>query len=279
VSDDLRFQLSGNAAENYERYSSVMLDPFVDEMLTRTALRSGMSVLDVACGTGRVARAAYSVMEGVGDLHGLDLNPGMLSTAAALAATEGCDITWHEAPAESMPLSDDRFDVTICSMSAMFFHDLAGGLGEMVRVTKRSGTLLVVVFGPVERNPYMAAQAGHLDELLDVGTMQLLDHACRLGVDDIATPLGDLPVVDIDGDTVERHITIPRLADYLAVHIGGLPYAAAFQALPDDVKRAYSARVEAELAAYRVPDGTWSVPFALHFVSAVVAPDGSGGPP
>jgi SAM-dependent methyltransferase len=170
-----------------------------------------------------------------------------------------------------MPLPDDRFDATICSMGVMFFTDLARGLGEMVRVTKPDCSLLAVVFGPVDHNPYMAAQAGHLDEFVDVGAMSLLEHACRLGVDDIAAPLGDLPVTEIVGDTVELKIAIPRLTDYLAVHIGGLPYAAAFQALPVGAKRDYFARVEQELAAYRAPDGSFNVPFALHFVSAVAA--------
>lgn len=271
VSDGLRFQLSGNAAENYERYSSVILDPFIDEMLSSARLGPGMSLLDVACGTGRVARAACAELAGSGDVHGLDINPGMLSTADSLAAEEGWEITWHEAPAETMPLPDDRFDATICSMSVMFFTDLARGLGEMLRVTKPGCILLAVVFGPIDRNPYMAAQAGHVDEFVDVGAMPLLEHACRLGVDDIAAPLGALSVTEIVGDTVELEITIPRLADYLAVHIGGLPYAAAFQALPAGAKRDYAARVEAELAAYRTRDGSVSVPFALHFVSAVVA--------
>jgi SAM-dependent methyltransferase len=279
MADDLRFQLSGNAAQNYERYSSVILDPFIDVMLARTDPRPGMSFLDVACGTGRVARAACSVMDGSGDVHGLDLNPTMLATATALAADEERDITWHEAPAESMPLPDDHFDVTICSMSAMFFTDLAAGLGEMARVTKPGGTLLTVVFGPVDRNPYMAAQAGHLGGLVEAETMQLLEHACRLGVDDITAVLRGVPVTDIAGDTVELVVTMPRLAEYLEVHIGGLPYAASFQALGDDDKRAYAGRVADSLAPYRTTDGTYDVPFALHFVSATATPGGPSGPP
>lgn len=273
MGDDLRFQLSGNAAENYERYSSVMLDPFIDEMLRRTAPGPGMSLLDVACGTGRVARAAHALMGGDGIVHGVDINPGMLAAATALASQEGRSIDWHEAPAEAMPLPADVYDVVICSMGVMFFTDLASGLAEMVRVAKPGGMVMAVVFGPVERNPYMAAQAGRLDEFIDVGAARLLAHACRLGVDDLIAGFDDLPVTAVEGDTVERAITIPRLDDYLAVHIGGLPYAVAYQALPDDAKRAYVALVEQDLSPYRTPESEFEVPFALHFVSATAARD------
>lgn len=276
MGDDLRFQLSGDAAENYDRYSSVMLDPFIDEMLRRTAPGPGMSLLDVACGTGRVARAACSLMAGDGIVHGLDVNPGMLATAAALASREGCDVGWYEAPAEAMPLPDDVYDVVICSMGVMFFTDLVGGLAEMVRVAKPRGTVMAVVFGPVERNPYMAAQAGRLDDVVDVGAVQLLAHACRLGTDDLISSFDDLPVTEVEGDTVERSITIPRLDDYLAVHIGGLPYAAAFQTLPDDARRAYAAQVARDLSPYRTSEAGFEVPFALHFVSARVSTDSTG---
>ncbi len=276
MSDHLRFQVSDDAAENYERYSSVMLDPFIDEMLRRAAPGPGMSVLDVACGTGRVARAAHSLMAGDGSVDGLDINAGMLATAAALANTEGVDIGWHEAPAEAMPLPDDVYDVAICSMGVMFFSDRAGGLGEMVRVVRPGGTVLAAVFAAVEQNPYMAAQAGRLDEFIDVGAAQLLAHACRLGPDDLISGFDDLPVTDVEADTVERSITIPSLDDYLAVHIGGLPYADSFQALPDEARREYAARVDQDLNPYRASEAGFEIPFALHFVSATVASNHDG---
>jgi SAM-dependent methyltransferase len=215
-------------------------------------------------------------MAGDGVVHGLDINPGMLATAAALASQEGRSIGWYEAPAESMPLPDDVYDVVICSMGIMFFTDLAGGLAEMVRVAKPGGMVVATVFAAVEQNPYMAAQAGRLDEFIEVGAAQLLAHACRLGRDDLVAAFDDLPVTDITADTVERAITILSLVDYLAVHIGGLPYAASFQALPDEERRVYAARVEQDLNPYRTSDGGFETPFALHFVSATVASDTDG---
>jgi ubiquinone/menaquinone biosynthesis C-methylase UbiE len=188
MADGLEFQLSGNAAENYDRYTTVMMDPFITEMLRRMSPAPGMSILDVACGTARVARAAYSAIGGRGDVHGLDINHAMLSTAQALAADESIDIAWHEASAEAMPLPDNKFDVVVCSMGIMFFPDLAQGLSEMVRVTKPGGTAMSAVFaGPPERNPYMKAQAGRLDEFFDAGAANLLEHACRLDIDDVST--------------------------------------------------------------------------------------------
>jgi ubiquinone/menaquinone biosynthesis C-methylase UbiE len=264
------FQLSGNAADNYERYSAVMLDPFIEEMLRRTSPAPGSSILDIACGTGRVARAAWAVVGGRGSVQGLDINPGMLAVAQALAREENIDITWHEASAEEMPLPDDEFDIVLCSMGIMFFPDLGKALSEMVRVTKPGGTVLCVFFaGPTERSPYMQAQAGRLDEFIEAGAVQLLEHAFRFDTDDVSDILTELSVTDIEADTVERQIVLPDLQEYLALHIGGLPYAADFQALPVDTKEHYYSRVAQDLNAYATTDGGLTVPFAVHFVSAI----------
>jgi ubiquinone/menaquinone biosynthesis C-methylase UbiE len=69
--------------------------------------------LDIACGTGVVARLESQQVGANGIIAGLDVNPGMLAVACS-ATPPGVSIAWHEASAEAMPISDASFDVVLC---------------------------------------------------------------------------------------------------------------------------------------------------------------------
>ena len=86
MSNKSGFQLAGTGPESYERYIGVDMAPFVDAVIQRAKLARGDAVLDVACGTGFVARAASSLGGSTGRVAGLDINPGMLEVARAASA-------------------------------------------------------------------------------------------------------------------------------------------------------------------------------------------------
>ena len=66
----------GSAPENYERYFVPAIGtPLARDLMKVAALRPGERVLDVACGTGVVARLASQVVGSAGTVAGLDLNP------------------------------------------------------------------------------------------------------------------------------------------------------------------------------------------------------------
>jgi ubiquinone/menaquinone biosynthesis C-methylase UbiE len=140
-----------NAAENYERFFVPMLGaPLAAQLVEMASLRSGERVLDVACGTGIVARLAAERVAPNGTVAGLDLNPGMLAVARDVARTAP-PIEWHQSSAEAMPLPDAAFDVVFCQLSLQFFPDKAAALREMRRVLTPGGRLLLSVPGPTPR--------------------------------------------------------------------------------------------------------------------------------
>ncbi len=76
------WQLEGSAPELYERYLVPAITAlWAADLVERAAPRPGERVLDVACGTGVVARLAAQRV-GTGRVVGLDINSGMLAVAA-----------------------------------------------------------------------------------------------------------------------------------------------------------------------------------------------------
>ena len=101
------FQVSGGTAELYERYAvRYVLGPWAPGLVASAALRSAERVLDLACGTGVVARIAASKVGEAGHVTGLDINAAMLAAARALPSPTGASITWVEASATAMDLPD-----------------------------------------------------------------------------------------------------------------------------------------------------------------------------
>jgi len=98
------------------------------------ALQPGERALDVACGTGIVARTAARRLGSGGSVVGLDLSAPMLAVARSAATAEGVAIEWREGSALQLPLADGAFDVVFCQQGLQFFPDRPAALREMYRV-------------------------------------------------------------------------------------------------------------------------------------------------
>lgn len=99
------------------------------------------SLLDVACGTGVVAREAHRVNETL-RVVGADIAPGMLAVAQELAP----NLEWRLAPAERLPCDDSTFDAVTCQFGLMFFPGRVEALRKMLRVLRPGGVCAVVVW-------------------------------------------------------------------------------------------------------------------------------------
>ena len=141
-------RFGGSAPENYERYFVPPIGrPFAVDLVSAAQLRKGERVLDIACGTGIVARlAAEQVLPG-GAVAGVDVNPGMLAVAKTTAPPEA-SIEWHEGTAEAIPVRDQSFDVALCSLGLQFIPDKGAALGELHRVLSSGGRIAFNAVGP-----------------------------------------------------------------------------------------------------------------------------------
>ena len=117
-----QWQLTLEAAELYERCPArYILGPWAPLLVDVANLAQSERVLDVACGTGVVARIAAKRVGPTGRVVGIDLNPGMIAVAQSLAAPVGTRIEWIERSALDLRLEDASFDAVLCQQGLQFF--------------------------------------------------------------------------------------------------------------------------------------------------------------
>jgi ubiquinone/menaquinone biosynthesis C-methylase UbiE len=105
-------------------------------------------VLDLACGTGTLARMIKLENPAV-TVHGLDGDPDILEIARHKTLDEGQDILFDQGMSFAMPYPDDAFDIVV---SSLFFHHLNAKnkqrtLAEVRRVLKAGGRFFVCDWG------------------------------------------------------------------------------------------------------------------------------------
>jgi SAM-dependent methyltransferase len=136
------FQLPLGAAEQYEaRFVPAIFAEWARVLTGATAVTAGQSALDVACGTGIVARTVADRLGSSGRVVGVDLNSGMLTVARRVRP----DLEWLHADAAGLPFPDGTFDAVLCQMALMFFPDKVAALREMARVARPGGVVALAV--------------------------------------------------------------------------------------------------------------------------------------
>jgi SAM-dependent methyltransferase len=130
--------------------------PLAREVLARTDVPEDARVLDVACGSGIVARTIASRVGPEGSVIGLDANPAMLGAARRAAAVEGVTIEWRQGNAQDLPFANGSFDLVICQMGLQFFPDRARVAAEMARVLAPGGQVIVSTWRGLDQNPFFA---------------------------------------------------------------------------------------------------------------------------
>ncbi|HEX4734717.1 MAG TPA: class I SAM-dependent methyltransferase [Thermoleophilaceae bacterium] len=132
------------AAGDFDEISKMILE-VGKNVVRRSEIGSGMTVLDVACGTGNATIPA--ALAG-GECTGLDLVPELLETGRRNAAQAGVEIEWVEGDAEALPFADNSFDRVISTFGVMFAprHQIAAD--ELARVCAAGGTICLACWTP-----------------------------------------------------------------------------------------------------------------------------------
>jgi len=111
-------------------------------------LRVGDRVLDVGCGTGRLAMVLAARVAPGGSVDGMDAATEMINLATSRARKNGLPARFQIAFAQHLPFSDATFDAVACTL--VLHHvaedDQQTAVEEMYRVLKPGGRLLIAEF-------------------------------------------------------------------------------------------------------------------------------------
>ena len=214
---------SDNAAENYQKYFvPVIGGPFATALVNEAGLRPGERVLDVACGTGTIARLAAERVGTNGRVSALDANGAMLAIARSIPSAN--PIKWYETAAESVPLPDESFDVVFCGLSLQFFADKPAALREMHRVLKPGGRIYVSTPVPnAFQDLFDAAIARHVSEQAGAFMRAVFSLNDPREVESLLSGAGFSSI-----NVREQRLTIelPSARDFMWQYISGTPLMA-----------------------------------------------------
>lgn len=160
MDERLREAIAG--AEAYESlHVPSLFGEWAPRVLDAAGVGAGHEVLDVACGTGILARTAMDRVGPEGSVVGIDPNLGMLTVAKRLDGR----IDWREGTAEALPVEDHTFDRVVSQFGMMFFRDPERAVQEMVRALVPGGRFAIAVWDSLENSPAYAREIELLDRM------------------------------------------------------------------------------------------------------------------
>jgi ubiquinone/menaquinone biosynthesis C-methylase UbiE len=133
------------ASGDYPSMVETFLLPLGPRLVEACAIGPGMSVLDVAAGTGN---AAIPAARTGAEVTASDLTPEIMEAGRRHAEAESLELEWVEADAEHLPFGDASFDVVMSSIGAMFAPHHQEVADELVRVCRPGGTIGLLSWTP-----------------------------------------------------------------------------------------------------------------------------------
>lgn len=255
-------QVSTSAAEKFEAsFVPYLTAQFGVHMANALQLAPGQSVLDVACGTGVLARQALRRVQPGGSVAGLDRNEGML----AVARGKEPGVEWRLGRAETLPYPDASFDAVGCQFGLMFFEDRAAGLREMWRVLRQGGRLAVAVWDAEARSPGYRAINGLIERW--AGPKARAELAAPYALSDTQTLRSLFSAAGIPNPalrTLDGTVWYPSIRAWVETDVKGWTLA---DMLGDDQYRRLVAEAERELKGFEGPDGLVAFSSPAHLVS------------
>ena len=112
------FQIPVDVAERYESaFVPAFFAQWAPILSAAAGVAPGHRVLDVACGTGIVARTVAAEVMPDGSVIGVDLNEAVLTVARRVSP----EIEFRQGEAAALPFESGSFDVVLSQMALMFF--------------------------------------------------------------------------------------------------------------------------------------------------------------
>ena len=256
-------QVTHTAAEVYEAFFlPALFQQWASRVADAAGIRAGQRALDVACGTGVLARAIADRVGSAGSVVGLDVNPGMLAVAQRQAPA----ITWKQGRAEALPFDSDSFDIVVSQFGLMFFEDRKIALQEMMRIVRPGGRLAVAVWDSLDHTPGYAAMTALLQQLFGDQVADALRAPFVLGDRQLLRSLFvEAGIPDAQITTQAGTARFPSIEAWIATEIKGWTLADVLDDAQFDLLLREADRV---LRPFVTADGTVAFGAPAHIVTA-----------
>lgn len=262
---DLSIQQLEAVAEAYENLLvPALFAEFSHRLVEAADIQSGQHVLDVACGTGILARTIVERVMPNGSVTGVDINPAMLSVARRIAP----EVEWRVGDAQALPYEDACFDIVCSQFGLMLFPSPQNALEEMARVLNASGRLAVAVFGSLDDLPAYADLIEVYEHCVNKSVADALRMPFSMGDLDRFKSLFTNPrLSSVKVSTLSVMARFPTIESMVLADIRGwFPFAGievGQHALKDLCQHA-----ETALAKYQSTTGHVEFPVPVHIITA-----------
>jgi len=255
------FQIPIEAAEAYEAaFVPAFFAQWAPILCDAAGLTAGQRILDVACGTGIVARTAADRV-GPANVVGVDLNEAMLTVARRVRA----DIDWRQGDVAALPLPDGAFDAVVCQMALMFFPDRIRALREMARVLAPGGTVAVLVPSRLDAQPAYGPFVDMAAQHAGAEARSLLSTYFSCGdLDDLAAAFAHAGLHVAATGTHLGTARFPTVDALVATEVDSTPLG---ERITTDVYESIRAGARTVLAPFTTSDGRLEAPFEVHVVA------------
>jgi len=262
-----QWHISSDAAEQYERIvARYILGPWAPVLIDAAGLSARERVLDLACGTGVVARAAAERVGPDGRVVGIDLNPGMIAVARSLPAPVGARIQWIECSALDLHLPDASFDVVLCQQGLQFFPDKPLAMREMRRMLARGGRIALSIWNSTGR--YNTAVGEALAKFVgDDVAVRFRASRQAPGNEELERLATDAGFFDVEVKVRVLDVHLPRPEKFALDHLAATPVAANLAVVDAEIREKIGAAVWNKLRFYMDGDGV-TFPEETYFVTA-----------
>lgn len=231
-------------------YESFMVpfrfQPWANELIDRAPLGDGTRMLDIACGTGVVAREAAR-RNATARISGLDMNPQMIAVASERSEDEGLEIDWHVGAADQLPFTDGKFDLVTIQQGFQFFPDKDAALAEIKRVLRPGGTFALNIWAAHDRQGINGAFADSVARVTGAASMHT---PYAMGDMSVISDLLSAAGFTVDSiELVEIQCTHTPVDDFVELMLEGVSAGVpAMHGRSDEERAALSAAIAADMS-------------------------------
>ena len=254
-----------DAGRGYEQlFVPALFSVWTKHLVRGANVQMGSHVLDIACGTGVLARHALAEAGPGGRVVGVDPAPGMLAAANEIEP----GIEWLLCAAESLDVADQSFDCVVSQFGMMFFADRQQSTNEMFRILKPGGSLAIATWRAVEHNPAYADVIAVLEEEVSTAAADALRLPFNLGdASEVTSLLEHSGFADIHVEALGETATFPSTRQMVEAELRGwLPLFDIV--LTEEQIATILVESDRTLGKYAGPSGEAVFPTSAHLITA-----------